>query len=559
MNIAPSRNRTALTALIALVVAGGVTYTVSAWKAPGSPPPAGNVAGPITTGSTAQTKAGSLTLGAGASMTAPRYCIGTSCITAWPSGGTSLWQQSGSNIYYNAGNVGIGLTNPTYPLHIQSPNGGTLEFAGDYSGAISNGSAWDYVGTVVKKGDYQAIFGVGGINGRTPGLSVTDGTYKSNLFLSSAGAIFDSTDKAGATSRPLFLQTNRVGVGVWSYGGTPPETPTATLHVKGDILATTNVTSPQYCIGASCITAWPSGGGTTPNLQQVTDVGYTTTRPIAVTANAVVQKDPATGHALVQVKASSAGIAGIDLETDTTNDASMLRYTNSNRTLLVYGTALDKIRLQAPNVEASAQITSPKYCIGTSCVTAWPTAACASGVGWNGSSFSCLAGGSTPSLSQVTTVGNTSQQSIFINNVAPTLALQDTDNLTGFLHVNGGIFYILKSAGSNGTGWDAGRPLYLNLSTGDLNVGGKITLTNKLISGVANPVSAQDVATKAYVDSKVGTSFGGVYSFHTNTPSMCTGPNPVTGGCSCPSGYIGFNFDTFENIGFHKLVICYRR
>ena len=63
------------------------TSSLLAWNAPSATPPNGNVSGsPITTGA-AQTKAGSLTLGTGASMTAPRYCIGSSCITAWPAGG----------------------------------------------------------------------------------------------------------------------------------------------------------------------------------------------------------------------------------------------------------------------------------------------------------------------------------------------------------------------------------------------------------------------------------------------------------------------------------------
>jgi hypothetical protein len=80
---------------IVLAVAFGVfsgalfavsTQSILAWTSPSQSPPNGNVSGPITTGG-AQTKAGSLTLGTGASMTAPQYCIGTSCITAWPSGG----------------------------------------------------------------------------------------------------------------------------------------------------------------------------------------------------------------------------------------------------------------------------------------------------------------------------------------------------------------------------------------------------------------------------------------------------------------------------------------
>ncbi|QGY45032.1 hypothetical protein GM418_15530 [Maribellus comscasis] len=42
-----------------------------------------------------------------------------------PAGSESLWTKSGSNIYYNSGNIGIGTSNPNYPLDIN----GTLSYA----------------------------------------------------------------------------------------------------------------------------------------------------------------------------------------------------------------------------------------------------------------------------------------------------------------------------------------------------------------------------------------------------------------------------------------------
>ncbi|HEX5889389.1 MAG TPA: hypothetical protein VFY61_11820 [Pyrinomonadaceae bacterium] len=45
-------------------------------------------------------------------------CMNGDCRTAWPSGGSSQWTTSGTNIFYNDGNVGIGTGSPTSKLHV---------------------------------------------------------------------------------------------------------------------------------------------------------------------------------------------------------------------------------------------------------------------------------------------------------------------------------------------------------------------------------------------------------------------------------------------------------
>ncbi|MFC1485377.1 hypothetical protein ACFL5N_02880, partial [bacterium] len=50
---------------------------------------------------------------------------------------SSLWTQTGSDIYYNTGNVGIGIAGPTYPLHVdQSTNNYNIYNTNLYSGAL---------------------------------------------------------------------------------------------------------------------------------------------------------------------------------------------------------------------------------------------------------------------------------------------------------------------------------------------------------------------------------------------------------------------------------------
>lgn len=74
--------RPLLTAFIAIFAVGTMAFAQSAFTQPASAPPNGNVSAPVNVGASFQQKAGNLwanTMG-----TDGGYCIGTSCITAWP-------------------------------------------------------------------------------------------------------------------------------------------------------------------------------------------------------------------------------------------------------------------------------------------------------------------------------------------------------------------------------------------------------------------------------------------------------------------------------------------
>ena len=146
-----------------------------------------------------------VTLAAGANVTlTPSGNIVT--IASAGAGGSGIWNLNGANIYYNAGNVGIGTAIPFSRLAVQTASGnygfthtdGTITI-GSYVGSSSSGATGGWLGTYsahplylfVNNGQPSMTIGAGGVTTMTPlgGYgSTTFGTPNGESGMSISGA-----------------------------------------------------------------------------------------------------------------------------------------------------------------------------------------------------------------------------------------------------------------------------------------------------------------------------------------------------------------------------------
>ncbi len=166
------------------------------------------------------TVAGSVTNGgirveqlAAAGVPAPGQVLGfdgTSFAWQAPGGGSSAWLLNGSNLFYNAGRVGVGTTVPFTRLEVSAP------VIGD--GISVRGAAPAFI-----LGDTNAprsVFGYAGL----AGLYSTDAAAGDSVLRADTGRLLFQTGIFGAG---LALNNNRVGIGT--------TTPGKKLTVAGDM------------------------------------------------------------------------------------------------------------------------------------------------------------------------------------------------------------------------------------------------------------------------------------------------------------------------------------
>ncbi len=191
-----------------------------------------------------------LHIGGTAGVDGIKFPDGTLQTTA-ATGGSSLWSASGSDIFYNSGNVGIGTTTPQSTLDIQ----GTVRATGDVTvGALTKFNGTPTLQASVNDASTNTVVDVLELDRGSTGV-VGDGIGAGILFRSEgSNGGFSSIARIAASLEDVGVTTDRGALSFWTFpagGGSLQErmrinhignvgigttSPQATLEVHGAAL-----------------------------------------------------------------------------------------------------------------------------------------------------------------------------------------------------------------------------------------------------------------------------------------------------------------------------------
>jgi hypothetical protein len=148
-------------------------------------------------------------------------CIAGDCKTSWAQvgGGSTQWTTSGSNIYYNSGNTGIGTVSPTNKLTVTGDGSGIAQIG-------TTGCANNYVGITL-----AITVAPGGCTNYTFASSPTDQTLYINR--PTGNSIRFRENNSYSPDQMIIASGGNVGIGT--------SNPTAKLDVNGSINVTGNI------------------------------------------------------------------------------------------------------------------------------------------------------------------------------------------------------------------------------------------------------------------------------------------------------------------------------
>ena len=130
-------------------------------------------------------------------------------------GGTCLWNENGSDIYYNTGDVGVGTSTPDYPLHAISTGGGTA-VGGENPGESTSGYLGHEYGGVYGEGSYAGYFVGRGYFSGDVGVGLTNPSEKLDV---NGTVKMTGFELSTAPASGYVLTSDAGGVGTWQPGG----------------------------------------------------------------------------------------------------------------------------------------------------------------------------------------------------------------------------------------------------------------------------------------------------------------------------------------------------
>ena len=150
-------------------------------------------------------------------------CIVAGTISSLAGSITSQWTTGGSSIYYNSGNVGIGLTNPTSILNVNV----TGSAANVYNSTASASAGTFYVNTADNRRAFVGMDGTG-------------------LFALSTGALALGTDNTPVIIAPNYATGEKMRVTPGGNVGIGTTSPVSLLTVQGEARITGNLISAGF-------------------------------------------------------------------------------------------------------------------------------------------------------------------------------------------------------------------------------------------------------------------------------------------------------------------------